>query len=227
MSVRSWIGISGLGFVVIEAIGFGLFFAAGPPAGLDPAGKLVAYYQAHGALLKTVILVYDLSFIPLLVFISGLALLVYRAGGAATLLAAIFFGLGISSVAGAYVDFALIGAAVADGSGKADPATVRTLAEAGAFLANTPFTVQLLSFLAVAGFAIRQTRVLSRWVAWVSWICAGLVALTVPSIYGGNDTTGVYTADGLIGVLALLPLYIWSVSVAVGALRTSSTEAAN
>ena len=226
MSVRPWIGISGLGFVVIEVIGFGLFFAAGPPAGLDPADKLVAYYQAHGALLTTVILVYDLSFIPLLVFIAGLALLMYRAGGAAALLAAIFFGLGISSVAGAYVDFALIGAAVADGSGKSDPATVRTLAEASAYLANTPFTVQLLSFLAVAGFAIRQTRVLSRWVAWVSWICAALVALTVPSIYGGNDTTGVYTADGLIGFLALVPLYVWSVCVALGALRTSSTEAA-
>jgi len=219
--VRRWIGFGGLAFVVLEVIGFVLFFLAGPPAGLDPADKLVAYYKAHGTLLTTVILVYELSFIPLFVLIAGLAVLIRRGGAGAEWLAALFFAVGVSSVAGAYIDFALIGAAVADGSATSSPSTVRTLAEASAYLANTPFSIQLVLFLGVTGYAIWLTRVLSRWLAWVAWIGAGLVALTVPSIYGGNDTAGFYTADGLVGFLALVPLYVWTVCVAVVALRTS------
>ena len=224
--VKRWIGFGGLAFVVLEVIGAVLFFAAGPPAGLDPADKLVAYYKAHGTLLTTVILVYDLSFIPLFALLGGLAVLIFRAGGGAEWLAALFFGVGISIMAGAYVDFALIGAAVADGSSTTNALTVRTLAEASAYLANTPFTIQLVLFLAVAGYAVWQTRVLSHWLAWVAWIGAVLVALTVPSIYGGNDTSGFYSADGLVGFLALVPLYVWTVCVAVVALRTSDRIAA-
>jgi hypothetical protein len=226
MSMLRWVGVGGLAFFVLELIGFVLFFLAGPPAGLDPPDKLVDYYKAHGTLLTTVILVYEGSFIPLLVLVAALAALIRRAGTAGDWLAAIVFGLGISIVAGAYIDFALIGAAVADGSGSSSPATVRTLAEASAYLANTPFTIQLLSFLAIAGYAIWHTRVLSRWLAWVSWIGALLVALTVPSIYGGNDTIGVYTADGLVGFLSLVPLYVWSVCVAIVALRTPNRTGA-
>src|SRR5258708_21690092 len=210
--VRSWIGFGGIAFVVLEVMGFVLFFLAGPPAGLDPADKLVAYYKTHGTLLTTVILVYDLSLIPLFVFVAGLAVLIRRAGAVAEWLAVLFFGVGISITAGAFIDFALIGAAVADASGTSNSSTVRTLAEASAYLANTPFTIQLILFLAVAGYAIWQTRVLSRWLAWLSWIGAVLVALAVPSTYGGNDTIGLYTADGLVGFLALVPLYACSVS---------------
>jgi hypothetical protein len=221
MSVRRWVGLGGLGFVVLGVIGFGLFAMAGPPPGLDPADKLVAYYKAHGALLATVIIVEDISLLPLIVFAAGLRALIRQAGQATEWLGSMVFGVALVAAAEAYVHHALIGAGVADSSGTSDPTTVRALAEASAYMANTPLTVVLIFFLAVAGYAIWQTRALSRWIAWAAWIGAALIALTVPSIYGGNDASGLYTADGAVGLLALVALYVWSVCVAIVALRTS------
>jgi len=220
-SVQRWLGLSGLAFVLLEVVALVLFVMAGPPAGLDPADKLVAYYQAHGTLLATTILVYDLSLIPFVVFATSLAAVIRGAGVATAWLGSLVFGLGMVIVAETYVDFALIGAAVADGSGRSNPTTVRTLVAAATYLANTPFTLPLLFFLAAVGYAVWQSRVLSRWLAWVAWIGALLIALTLPSIYGGNDASGFYTADGLVGFLALLPLYVWTVCASIVALRAS------
>jgi hypothetical protein len=219
MSVRRWIGLAGLGFVFLGVIGIVLFGLAGPPPGLDPADKLVAYYRAHAALLATVILLEDISIVPLIVFAAGLRALIRQAGGATEWLGSLLFGVAVLAAAEAYVHHALIGAGIADSSGTSEPTTVRTLAEASAYMTNTPLTVVLIFFLAIAGYAVWQTRVLSRWIVWVAWVGAALVALTLPSVYGGNDASGVYTADGVVGLLALVVLYVWSACVAIVALR--------
>ena len=64
-------------------------------------------------------------------------------------------------------------------------------------------------FIASAGYAILATGALPRWIGWVAFLTAILNLAAVPSIYGGTDATGFYTADGLVSIIGLLPLLIW------------------
>ena len=74
--------------------------------------------------------------------------------------------------------------------------------------------------LGVSGWVLFRSRLLSSWVVWLSWITAVLVLVSIPALYGGDHLSGIYSADGLVAeVLALLPLYVWTLAVSIAILR--------
>ena len=93
--------------------------------------------------------------------------------------------------------------------GQDDPAAVRALWEGSVAAFGGVGLIMAALFIASARYAILATGALPRWIGWVAFLTAILNLAAVPSIYGGTDATGFYTADGLASVIGLLPLLIW------------------
>jgi hypothetical protein len=50
-------------------------------------------------------------------------------------------------------------------------------------------------------------------------VAAILILITAPALYGGDNASAFYTANGIVTLLALLPLYIWTLAVSIAILR--------
>jgi hypothetical protein len=214
-----WTGIGGVLFALFELVGLGLFFAAGPPPGLNDAAKLRSYYGSHAALLDTSVLLFFLSLGFLVIFVAGLRGIVSSGGSEFEWLGTLIFGIGLVSAAEAFISIGILFAAVADASGNTDPTTVRTLYETSAILGGAPSAIPLAFYLGAVGVALRATRVLPGWTGWTAWIGALIVVLTLPAMYGGNDASQFYTADGVVTVFTPLPLLLWTLATAIAVVR--------
>jgi hypothetical protein len=99
--------------------------------------------------------------------------------------------------------------------GQAEPAAVRALSEGSVAAFGAIGLILAALFTASAGYAILSTRALPRWTGWVAVLAALLNLVAAPSIYGGTDATGFYTADGLALFIGLLPLLVWLLLVSI------------
>lgn len=214
-----WTGIAGVLFAILEILGLGLFLAAGPPPGLNDAAKLRTYYSSHAVLIETSVLLFFLSLGFLFFFLAGLRGLIVAAGTTYEWLGTLVFGIGAAGAVEAFISIGILLAATADAAGSTDPGTVRTLYETSAILGGAPSAIPLIFYLGAAGAALKATRVLPTWSAWTAWIAALIVVLTVPAMYGGNDASGFYTADGVVTVLTPLPLLLWTLATAIAVPR--------
>jgi hypothetical protein len=223
--VLRWAGLAGLVFGVGELIGFAIFFVAGPPPALGNATKLHSYFGSHAGLIDTSVLVFLVSLGFLLVFLAGLRSLLAGAATQREWLASLVFGLGVVSATEAFIALGLLFAATVNASGSSDPATVRTFYEASALLGGAPSAIPLVFFLTSAGIAIRSTAALPGWSVWASWVAAVIELITVPAMYGSNDTSGFYTADGLVTILSPVPLFIWAILISIAIMRKPGATA--
>jgi hypothetical protein len=80
-----------------------------------------------------------------------------------------------------------LGAAALDTSVKADPSAV----------------------LAAAGYATIVARVLPRWTGWIACAAAAVNLVAGPSVFGGTDYTGFYTASGYVTFIGQAAMFIW------------------
>ncbi len=199
----------GIATVVLEVIGFGVFFTAGVPPMLTDSAKFADYFARNTGAAFTIVLLSSLVLITFFVFLSGLRSIVREAGPESDYAAASLFGAGVIAVTFAALSAALIGAAALDTVSKTEPAAVRALFEASTVLGIVGAAPAAL-FLGLSAYGIQQSGALPRWLAWVGYLAAVLNIAALGTIYGGADPTAFYSATGFAGlVLGLIPFLIW------------------
>ena len=71
---------------------------------------------------------------------------------------------------------------------------------------NTPF------------YATLATGVFPRWTGWVAYVAAAINLVAAPSIFGGTDYTGFYTASGYVTFIGQGAMVIWFLIASVSML---------
>jgi hypothetical protein len=219
-SVVRWTGAMGLAGIALQLLAFVFFFAAGLPPAIGDAAKVLAYVKnAHFALTTAVILV-CVGLALLIGFNAGLRAIAVAAAGDHEWLATTTFAAGVATIVMGFVALGLTLAALGiAASGHADAAQVRLLFETGGVLGGAPTLVPLAFYLGAAGSVGATTGILPRWLALAGWIGSLLVLVAAFSAYGGSDPAGFWSANGIVTVLALLPLYVWTLGASVAFLR--------
>jgi hypothetical protein len=219
-SVVRWTGVLGLTGTVFQLIAFVFLFATGLPPTFDDATKVLAYVKgAHFALTTATILLF-IGFALVIGFNAGLRAIAVAAAADQEWLATTTFAAGLATLVMGFagVGLLLTDAAIA-ASGHADAAQVRVLFETSGVLGGAPLLVPLAFYLGAAGSLGATTRILPRWLALVGWIGSALVLVAALSAYGGSDPAAFWSAGGMITILALLPLYVWTLGASVAFVR--------
>jgi hypothetical protein len=219
-NVVRWTGGLGLAGIVLQLVAFIFFFAAGLPPAFDDASKVLAYVRDGHFVLTTALLLLFLGFSLLIGFNAGLRALAVAAAPGEEWLATTTLAAGISVLVMGFVG---IGLALADlalaASSHADPAQVRLLFETSGVIAGAPTLVPLAFYLGAAGSVGSTTGILPRWLALVGWIGSVLVLIAALSAYAGSNPAAFWSANGTVTILALLPLYVWTLGASVAFLR--------
>ena len=219
-SVARWTGALGLGGTVLQLLGFALFFAAGVPPGLSQQDKLLSYVRDGRGVLTTAVLLFLLGFTLLLGFQAGFRSLVATAAPHFEWLGTTALAAGVATLVMGVVGIGIaLTAGVEAGSSSPQAASVRTLFEAGAVLAGAPTLVPVAFYLGAVGSAGFMSRLLPLWLALVGSAGSILVLIASLSAYGSNDVSAFWAANGLVTILALLPLYVWTLGASVMFLR--------
>jgi hypothetical protein len=147
--------------------------------------------------------------VGLLVFMAGLRHLVRRAREDYEWVAALFFGVGLVVIAVELVADGLQAGAALDTAVRSDPTAVRALNEGSFPMYGAIGLIISALMLALGGYAILGTGVLPRWTGWFAYAAALLNLAAAPSILGGTDITGFYTASGYAPFLGQAAMLIW------------------
>ena len=210
VDVRRLTGAFGVAAGLLSLVTFALYFAAGTPPKLDDTIKLSDYVTRNNATFLTFTLGTALSAVCFIVLVAGLRDLIRRAQPEYEWASMLVFGAGLVDATLILVAGVLIGGATLDTVSKAEPAVVRALFE-GALLigGSVGLTADALVF-ASAGYAILGTGALPNWTGWASYAFVILDLVAIPSIYGGTDLSGFYTAFGYAPLLlGTLPFVLW------------------
>jgi hypothetical protein len=214
-----WTGTAGIVTTVVQVIAFGAFFAAGSPTGLDNANGIVHFLRNGSAAIQTSVLLFFLAFGLLFVFLAGFRAMIAGANPKFEYLGTAAFGLGATGTILGFVSLGILGAAVANAGGTPDVPAVHAMFVASGVIGGAPSAVALAFFLGVSGSALSKSAILPRWTVWLSWVAAILILITAPALYGGDNASAFYTANGIVTLLALLPLYVWTLAVSIAILR--------
>lgn len=220
-SVSRWTGAFGLAGVILQLVAFALIFGAGVSPPISQPNKLVTYVSNAHFLFASWELLFLIGVALLLGFFAGFRALVVAASPHHEWLGTAVLASGVAFVVVAFVDIGVWLTMTAEVAGsKPDPGSVRTLLEAAGVLAGAPALVPIAFFLGAAGSAAALTRVVPYWLAPVGWVGSVLLLIASLSAYGGNEPTGLWSADGIVAVLvAPIPFYVWMLGASVGLLR--------
>jgi hypothetical protein len=218
--VRRWMGAFGLAGFIVFLVALPLYFlGVGPGAQLVDTSKyseLVA--RTNTFILLRTTLADPLIMVGLLVFLAGLRHLIRRALDEYEWVASLVFGVGMVLVAVELVGDGLQAGAALDTLVKADPTAVRALNEASFPMYGAIGLILSALLLASAGYAILATGVLHKWTGWVACIAAVVNLAVAPSILGGTDITGFYTASGYAPFVAQAAMLIWFLAASISAI---------
>jgi hypothetical protein len=191
------------------------FIAAGVPP-VDDATKLLAFVKNAHFALTTALILFFLGFSLFIGFIAGLRAIAVAAAADHEWLATTAFGAGVAIAVIGYATGGLILAAAAiAASGHADAAQIRLLFETSGVVGGAPTLVPTAVYLGAAGSLGAMTKILPRWLALVGWIGAVLVLIAAFSAYGASDLAAFWSPNGIVTILALLPLYVWTLGASV------------
>lgn len=226
-NVSRWAGAFGVAGVVVFFVAMPLYFVGPQPAArleeTVPFSDSVA--RASTTLLLRTTIADPLIMACLLVFLAGFRQLVRQARADHEWVGTLVFGAGLVLIALELVGDGLQGAAALDTSVKADPSVVRALYGASfVFYGAIGLTMSAL-LLAAAGYATIATGVLPRWTGWIAYAAAAVNLVAAPSVFGGTDYTGFYTASGYVTFIGQAAMFIWF-TVATVAMLVRRTEAA-
>lgn len=223
-SISRWTGAFGLAGVVAQLVGIALFSSAGLPPALSEPDKVLTYVKNSHFLFASAELLFLIGWTLLLGFQAGFRALVVAARAEQEWLGTAVLASGVALISVVLVDAGVALVMTAEVAGnRPDPGSVRTLLEASGVLGGAPTMVPLAFFLGAVGSAAALTRVVPYWLAPVGWVGSVLVLIASLSAYGGNDPTAFWSANGLVTILVLLPLYVWTLGASVALVRRRST----
>ena len=220
LKVRRWMGASGLAGFVVFLAALPLYFL-----GVGPGAQLVDTAQYSNLVARTNIFILvrtsladPLIMVGLLVFLAGLRHLVRQARQEYEWIASLVFGVGVVVIAVELVGDGLQAGAALDTWVKADPTAVRALNESSFPMYGAIGLILSAVLLASAGYATMATGVLHRWTGWVAYAAAVTSLAVAPSVLGGTDITGFYTASGYAPFVAQAAMLIWFLVASVSAI---------
>jgi hypothetical protein len=219
-SVVRWTGVLGLAAIVVQLLGFIIGSSAGVPPDFNDANKILAYTKNSHFASTTTLVLFLIGLSLFIGFLAGLRAIAVAAADEHEWLATTTFGAGVAVTVMVLVGLGLglAGLAIAVSS-HADAAQVRLLAEISGLVGGAPTLVPLAFFLGAAGSLGAMSKILPRWLALVGWIGSALVLITAFSAYGGSNPTVFWAANGYVTILAILPLYVWTLGASVVFLR--------
>ena len=209
--IRRWAGGFGIAAFIVFLAALPLYFVgAGPGARLEDTAQFSGFVtRTNSFILIRTTLADPLIMVGLLVFLAGFRHLIRRARPGYEWIAALVFGVGLVVIAVELVADGLEGGAALDTGVKADPTAVRALFE-GSFPMYGAIGLILSSLmLGAAGYATLGTGVLHRWTGWFAYGAAAANLAAAPSILGGTDMTGFYTASGYAPFVGQAAMLIW------------------
>lgn len=217
--VERWTGAAGIAGAVIQLGAYMLFiFRAGGPPNTEVA--LAAFLRSENSTVQTSFLLFFVAFAVWFVFFAGLHALIERADPGLEYLGTTMFGLGAAILVLGLIFLGMEAAAAANAVSHSDNSAMYALFMGGSVLNGAPTAVTVAAFLAVSGWALFRSRLLSSWALWLSWVISIVVVATLPALYQGDDVNGIYSADGLVAdVLVFLPLYVWTLAVSIAIFR--------
>ncbi len=227
LKVRRWTGAFGLAVVVLLLIEFPLRVALGVPPLLQDAARYADFVSRTNGFKLSIILIDMFMMACILVFLAGFRHLIRKAREDAEWVATLIFGTGLVLVAITLVADSMEGGTALDTvAGRADPTAITALTEGYLLLFGSIGCILFALLSAAAGYATLLTSVLPRWTGWLSYAVAILNLAAIPSIYGGTDAAGFYTAAGWgVAVIATFPWLIWALIVSILLIRSREAKA--
>ena len=220
LKVRRWAGAFGVAGFVVFLVALPLYFVGPQPAArLEDAVQLSdSVSRASTLILTRATLADPLIMACLLVFLACFRHLIRQARPDYEWVSTLVFGAGLVVITLELAGDALQGGAALDTSVKADPTVVRGLFEGSFVFYGAIGLIMSALLLASAGYAILATGVLPRWTGWVAYAAAIVNLVAAPSIYGGTDYTGFYTASGYVTFIGQGAMVIWFLIASVSML---------
>lgn len=211
LKVRRWAGWFGVAGFIVFLVALPLYFVGvGPAARLEDAAQFSDLItRTNTFILIRATLADPLIMIGLLVFLAGFRHLIRQARQDYEWIATLILGAGLVVVTLALVGDGLEAGAALDTWVKADPIAVRGLMEASFPIYGAIGLIMSALLLASAGYATLGTGVLPRWTGWLAYAAAVACLATAPSILGGTDITGFYTASGYATFIGQLAMVVW------------------
>jgi hypothetical protein len=220
LNVRRLTGAFGVAGFVVFLVALPLYFL-----GTQPAARLEDTVQFSDSLSRASTLILTRTTLAdplimacLLVFLAGFRHLIRQARPDYEWVSTLVFGAGLVVIALELAGDALGGGAALDTSVKADPSVVRGLWEGSFVFYGAIGLIMSALLLASAGYATLATGVLPKWTGWVAYAAALVNLVAAPSIYGGTDYTGFYTASGYVTFIAQGAMLIWFLIASVSML---------
>ena len=211
LKVRRRTGAFGVAGFVVFLVALPLYFV-----GPQPTARLEDMVQfsdsvsrASTFILTRTTLADPLIMACLVIFLAGFRYLIRQARPDYEWVSTLAFGAGLVVITLELAGDALQGGAALDTYVKADPSVVRGLMEGSFIFYGAIGLVMSALLLASAGYATLSTGALPRWIGWVAYAGAVVNLVAAPSIFGGTDYTGFYTASGYATFIAQGAMVIW------------------
>ena len=220
LNVRRWTGAFGVAGFVVFLVALPLYFLGPQPMVRleDTLQFSDSVSRASTLILTRATLADPLIMACLLVFLAGFRRLIRQARPDYEWVSTSVFGAGLVVLTLELAGDALEGGAALDTSVQANPTVVRGLMEGSFVFYGAIGLIMSALLLASAGYAILATGVLPRWTGWVAYASAVVNLVAAPSIFGGTDYTGFYTATGWVTFIGQGALVIWFLIASVSML---------
>ncbi len=210
VDVRRLTGGFGVAAGVLTLVALALYFVAGTPPKLEDTLRFSDYVTKNRGIFLTATLAAALSGVCFIVLIAGFRNVIRQARSEYEWASMLVFGVGMVDAGLILVLGTLLGGATLDTVSKAEPAVVRALFEGTILIGGSVGLITDALLFASAGYAILGTGALPKWTGWASYAFVILDLLVVPSIYGGTDPSGFYTALGYAPLLlGTVPFILW------------------
>jgi hypothetical protein len=209
--IRRWAGGFGVGGFVVFLAALPLYFlGVGPGVPLDRTAQFSEFVARTSTfVIVRTTLADSLIMVGLLVFLAGFRHLIRQARSDFEWVASLVFGVGLVVISLELVADGLEAAAALDTVVRADPSAVRGLMEASFPLYGAIGLIMAALMLAAAGYATLGTGVLHKWTGWFAYVAALANLLVAPSILGGTNITGFYTASGIAPFVGQALMLMW------------------
>lgn len=208
-------GIAGIVLLFVANIQLG-----STPKAEDPAQKIVSFFSGHRVQALTFVVLFGIGYLLLITFAAGLRQMLRRAGDASGLPPLVFGAAVWVNVVGTVSGIA-IGAAAYRAPALA-PDTTRALYD----LSNISFAVIGIPFAVLFGAAsisAISTRALPRWIGWLG---ALIVLLNVAKIFTVFPRSGAFAPGGAFSLVAIAPIWLWTIAVGVVMIKGRSEPTA-
>ena len=215
--IRRWAGGFGIaGFVVFLAALPLYFVGVGPGVPVENADQfsdLIA--RTNTFILIRTALADPLIYVGFLVFLAGFRHLIRQARPDYEWIATLVFGVGLVVITVELVGDGLEAGAALDTWVKTDPTAVRALMEGSFPMFGALGLILSALMLASAGYATLATGVLHKWTGWFAYAAALINLAVAPSILGGTNITGFYTASGYAPFIGQAVMLVWFLAASI------------